>query len=753
MKSPILPFLLAGLALSTPAFAGSAGGDAVCVTSESGRAGALAAFPGARALTEGGKVVTVFGVPMTGGATPQGAAAEFWKAYGADFGTAEPELHITRATRLGNGSMAIAYEQHLAGLPVDRGIARAVVHPDGNRVTYAAARLAVEPEGGFAGIHLTGEQAVATVSEAGSYAALGEWSDPSLVVHDAGLGGGEPGAKIAWKFNGRGGTGENPRGYTFFVDAANGELLEVRNMILNVDITGTAQGMGTPGVKPDSGSNSPVALPLPLLRVKGPSTVETSMLGEFLMTYGGTTAVNLTVSLGDGRWARVIDRSGSAVLSQTLSVTPPGPASFMLNSSPSQYTTAQVNAYIGTIEIHEYFKTRAPEFTGLDAQIPANVNWNEACNAYFDGSSINFFRINGGCVNTAYSTVVAHEYGHFVVQQLGLAQNAFGEGFGDTCAILLYDTGIVGQDFCGPGCHIRNIDAANKQYPCGGAIHDCGQVLGGVWRDLRLNLGSVYGSEMGLEIARQLHVDWAMITIGEQNGSNAAWPQTGIEAMTVDDNDGNLLNGTPNYPSLNYAFGKHGIALPVIKPVNFVYPSGLPSTASGNTPIPLTVQIIDGSESSLPESAVLEYRVGTAGGFSSKPMQAGSNGVYTVSLPRIECGETVEYRFGIATQQTPSGYIDPAASAHSLMVVSGGTPVLSDSFEASTGFTVSGAISLGAAGRWVAVDPNPAYDGQGVQTAPGDDATGGTGVKCFVTGANAPTGSATANDVDGVETI
>lgn len=754
MKSAFQLLAVAGLAVSSAFGAGQAvDSTGVAISMDPGASTAVAAYPGARALVEDGVVVTVFGVPMNGGATMQDSAASFWKKHGVDFGVVEPDLHETRATTLSNGSTAIAYEQHLAGLPVDRGIARLVVHPDGNHVTYATARFAKEPAGGFEGINLTGAQAIATVSEVGSYSAMGEWSDASLVIHDTGLGGGESNAKIAWKFSGRGGTGENPRAFTFFVDAANGGLLEVRNMILNVDIAGNAKALGTPGVKPDSGSNAPVQMPLPLIRVKGPATVESNMLGDFLMTYGGTTAVNLSISLNDGKWARVIDRSNTSILSQTVNATPPGPANFLLNTAPAQYTTAQVNAFIGTIEIHEYFKSRAPEFTGLDIQMPANVNWNEACNAYFDGSSINFFRINGGCVNSAYSTIVAHEYGHFVVQQLGLAQNAFGEGFGDTCAILLYDSGIIGQDFCGTGCHIRNIDAANKQYPCGGAIHDCGQVLGGVWRDLRLKLGEVYGSEGGLEIARQLHVDWAMITIGEQNGSNAAWPQTGIEAMTVDDNDGNLLNGTPNYPSLNYAFGKHGIALPVIKPVSFLYPSGLPSTASGNVPIPLTVQVVDGSETSVPETAVVEYRLGSVGAFSSKPMTPGENGVYTVSLPRIECGETVEYRFGIATTETPAGFVDPATSAHSVMVVSGGTPVLSESFEGSHGFTVSGAISLGAAGRWVAVDPNPAFDGDGVQTAPGDDTTGGTGTKCFVTGANATTGAATANDVDGIETI
>ena len=51
---------------------------------------------------------------------------------------------------------------------------------------------------------------------------------------------------------------------------------------------------------------------------------------------------------------------------------------------------------------------------------------NASCNASFNGNSINFYHAAGGCVNTAYSTVVSHEYGHWLNQLYGT-----GNGSGD----------------------------------------------------------------------------------------------------------------------------------------------------------------------------------------------------------------------------------------------------------------------------------------------------------------------------------
>jgi Thermolysin metallopeptidase, catalytic domain len=702
------------------------------------------AYPGAQALVAGGNVVSIYGVAMTGGATPAEAAANFLAEHGDEFGEPGLDLRPVRVDVISNGSTVIAYQQHIDGLPVEFGIGRVLVNGESNRVTYAAARLAHRPEGGFAVPKMHATDALAMMRAGPLYRHLEEWSEPSLVIYDGDtVSSGNQSATIAWKFTGEIKDLARREVFTFFVDTVSGRLLEARNGVLHTDILGNVQAKGTPGLKPDSASNPPVLMPVELIRVKGPSvTAETDGLGNYVLANPGTTAVNVTTSLADGRWVRVVDASGTSVLSLTQGVTPPGPGNFVLNNSPTAFATAQVNAFVGTIKIHEYFKLRAPTFTAIEIQIPANVNIDSACNAFFDGSSINFYRAAGGCANTAYSDIVAHEYGHFVVQSLGLAQGSFGEGYSDSCGVLLYDTGIIGQDFCGPGCNVRNIDAANKQYPCAGGVHDCGQVLAGIWRDMRLKMTDRYGSELALELTRQLHVDWSLITVGG-NDSNAAWPQTGIEAMIADDNDGSLLNGTPNYPELFYAFDKHNIDLPLIKPVNFVYPGGLPSLATANAPVTIDVEVVDGSETSVPTSASLFYRFSSADPFRAASLSNVSGGLFRGSIPGVICGKTVEFKTFIATQENPAGYFDPPSGANSYVTLSSGPAALADDFEGTSQFVSTGSALFG---KWARVDPTGFVDDvTGVEARPNDDTTL-NGTKAWSTG-NGTT------DIKGGETI
>ena len=79
-----------------------------------------------------------------------------------------------------------------------------------------------------------------------------------------------------------------------------------------------------------------------------------------------------------------------------------------------------------------------PTDTHADFSARANVNLNATCNAYYDGSSTNYFLPGGGCVNTCYSTVVNHEFGHWMNDLYGTGNgpDGMGEGVGrseDAC--------------------------------------------------------------------------------------------------------------------------------------------------------------------------------------------------------------------------------------------------------------------------------------------------------------------------------
>ena len=137
--------------------------------------------------------------------------------------------------------------------------------------------------------------------------------------------------------------------------------------------------------------------------------------------------------LSSGRWVTVNPQDGAVRQIGSQSVTPPGPANFILNSGGSTNPannagiaplTAQINVAIATDATHNYIRDRPPGgVPAINQVFPANTGVAGTCNAFFNGSSINFYNAGGGCANTGYNSVVSHEYGHFVVASRGLAQN------------------------------------------------------------------------------------------------------------------------------------------------------------------------------------------------------------------------------------------------------------------------------------------------------------------------------------------
>lgn len=519
-------------------------------------------FPGVRTLRTDEGERAVYGRRMSGGATVAKAAATWIQENFDALGDRTSDLRATRAHTIGGGRLAVvAFQQYIDGLPVEDAMARVVVlRGRANEVVYAGGRLARRPEGGFPPIATTAEQVVAGVRGDPNYAGLTEFSAPRLAVFvpegDFSI---QPAIRV-WKFSGWG-VGPIDPAFTFFVDASIGRVVHVRDEIHHVDILGQVAGNATPGVRPDVATNPAVRFDLPEIFVEGPGgTATTDDDGDFQLVNPGSAAVEVEAALA-GPWVTVIDNQGEN-LSVSSTVTPPGPIELFLNAVPSPFTTAQVNGFIHANVAHDFFKSRQPDFTGLDLPIDCNVNIASICNAAFNPFqlSISFFASGGGCVNTAYSSVIHHEYGHFIVNQHDLTQGAFGEGYADCMALMINNDPVVGRDFQGTDQPVRDIVAANQQYPCFGEIHECGQLLAGVWWDIKLNLDAKLGAA-GFEYTRQLFTDWTVITVGGRL-RNSAHPLTAVEVLTVDDDDADFGDGTPNRDEICDAFAKHGIACP-----------------------------------------------------------------------------------------------------------------------------------------------------------------------------------------------
>lgn len=587
-------------------------------------------FPGVLRLgadADGHRRVSLFGRPMTGGPTPGHAAAAWLDAHGpTEFGITADELVASRVSDVSSGRFTVyAYEQTMEGVPVQDGRARVIVRNEGaeHRVVLATAELI--PPAPLADAVIDGEAALLQIRGNAARAHLDVWMAPEMVVvYDEALGQ----ARRAWKLTGATSSLVGHDAAAFYVDAADGRLLRTDDLVHDRAIDGTVTGWGTPGAGADTPSNPPVPMGMPELLVTingqaGESVGLTDADGNFVLPYGGTNTVTLASDLGiDGLWVSIENELiGGDAMVTTGQGSQFNDAELVFNFPSVGHRTAEVNAYIHTTRMHEFIRSRAPTFTGLDMKIPAIVNIPDTCNAFFHPVFlvIGFFQEGGGCRNSAFSSVVAHEYGHFIVNRLNLAQGAFGEGFADTCSMLMYDESIIGVDFWQDGRFVRHPAEAGVVYPCDrdDSVHYCGQILGGVWWRIRENLGRTYGSEAGLELTRDLFVDWALITAGGQ-GWNSAHPTTAAEVLTVDDDDGDFTTGTPNYDDICAAFAEFAIECPIPPPPPAPEPFSLMAPANGAERVLMTPPTFSWTAAPLAQTYLLELSL--TDGFESPMM-------------------------------------------------------------------------------------------------------------------------------------
>ena len=186
---------------------------------------------------------------------------------------------------------------------------------------------------------------------------------------------------------------------------------------------------------------------------------------------------------------------------------------------------------------------------------------------------------------------VHHEYGHNVVEKGASGQGAYGEGMGDVHAVLMTEDPRLGVGFQTCSTGIRN--AANTcQYSssgcssCGSEIHACGQLISGCVWDLRNRLATAYPSTWQ-GILRRLVIN--SMPLHGAIGTIAT--DITIDYLTLDDDDGTLANGTPNYNSINTAFSIHGLPGPGLSPLLFTYPNGVPTSVGHYGFTPLVVQV------------------------------------------------------------------------------------------------------------------------------------------------------------------
>jgi len=335
-------------------------------------------------------------------------------------------------------------------------------------------------------------------------------------------------------------------------------VVQSRDLVHHEDGTGSVQGWGQPGLKAD-GWDPDALLPLKDVRLAAaglPSAYSADDGGFVLPGLTGPTTVTASFN---GQWSRINNVAG-AEASIPLTVTPGTPATFTFNTALAEQQTAEVNAHRAVERMRDWLKGVDPTEDALDFQVQTNVNLSSTCNAYYDWVSINFYKAGGGCPNSAYATVVWHEEGHWAndLFSSGNGWDGFGEGAADCWAMYIADDPVIAPDFYGPGAPIRT--GLNTRAFCGdthpgcyGEVHVDGEpLMGAVWK-VRARLQSALGQAGGGQVADRLLLAWFQVF------NDSLIKSIILEHwLVLDDDDGNLDNGSPHYAQINGGFTDQG---------------------------------------------------------------------------------------------------------------------------------------------------------------------------------------------------
>lgn len=548
------------------------------------------------------------------------AARRFMASFPELFRIGKDQLVLRRegSIRVGD-SWLLELQQVHQGVPVEGAVVFFRIN-NGNLIQFGAERVApvaidakpkLTREDAFAAV-LAGTgvalEALTEVVEAGKlkFVPLSAPGDRLAELYAGAAGAGYRHA-LVWEIAFR--RGGDPATWQAWVDAKSGTVLQV------LDKNAYAQVSG--GVYPTTNTDPETVVPFPFTNVTNGSAKVTDAAGNY--TYSGGTA---TATL-NGKYIRMADNCGSISLSNAST----GDLAFGTSGGTdcttpgvggAGNTHASRTGYFHLTNINRKAATFLPTNTWLAGTLTANMNINQTCNAFWNGSTVNFYRSGGGCSNTGeIAAVFLHEWGHGMDSKSGGAASdqGTGEAVGDTFAFLETKNPCIGPNFkpgvpctnCTTCTGVRDVSVFAAGGPRTIAKPSTVADNNGINCDrftcpYRVLLISPYQGPMGYEghcesyIASGANWDLAQLLIGRY-GTAAGWaamdsiwyesltpsksayrlvsggkcnPAAVVDGcgssnwytvfLAVDDDDGNLANGTPNGCRIWDAFSAHGIA-------------------------------------------------------------------------------------------------------------------------------------------------------------------------------------------------
>ncbi len=262
-------------------------------------------------------------------------------------------------------------------------------------------------------------------------------------------------------------------------------------------------------------------------------------------------STTLITARPEGRWASVEDPLGNSIIHAAPAI---NGVNLVLPLVDEEFNTAQATVYYHAGVIHDWVRSKFPQQSAaIDISLPVTVNYPESCNAHYQRNPVvrelGFYASGDGCVNTAFSTVIYHEYGHFLDDMAGgINDEGLSEGWGDVLAALVSGQPVNGQGFFGSNTSFVRTADNDYQYPSNGMdeVHALGQAWSGFAWHLRQRLGAAVAEPL---IMASLFADAASI------------PEAVSDVLVADDDDGELSNGTPHIRDIAQAARQHQLPI------------------------------------------------------------------------------------------------------------------------------------------------------------------------------------------------
>ncbi len=487
--------------------------------------------------------------------------------------------------------------------------------------------------------------------------------------------------RLAWELDVQSASeGAEPVGRRYWIDARSGVPLRDEESVHHFDISGTVSTLATPGTQADSATNPETTQPAKYIRIQhATGIVYTDANGVF--TIPGAAPVQAVTLSYTGRYGDVDDQPTGTQYALTVPLAPGPGNAILLNPGSVDTVTAQANVFNHVATVRDYIRRIVPSDATADRVFTGHVNINATCNAYFDGSSINFYAAGGSCNNTAFSTVVAHEQGHWLNNLYGTfnGSDGMGEGNADVFALYVFDTHLNGQGFFTSGGAVRS--GLNTRQFCGdcapgcyGGVHADGETwMGAAWK-VRANLNTALGNTIGDLTADTLFMSW--LNAYDQREIRSVIE---LQWLILDDDDANLSNGTPHAVAIQNGFRTQGF------PGYFIEFTGITAVADPvceqtSYPVTANVQAVQGTTIT---AVTLSYRVG-AGTFIDVPMTALGGDAWRGDIPHVISPATVEYTVRALDS---AGHTKAASCGARSFFIGQVSAFATDGFEATGGWT------------------------------------------------------------------